>query len=78
MQLGPQNKVCAFGRAESKVDTHQHQPRGVPKTVGKPHYHNTRAVAAKKSCFVRTQARVVSWGHDEIVHFNCAEADGFT
>ena len=34
MQLGPENKVCAFGRAESKVDTHQHQPRGVPKTVG--------------------------------------------
>ena len=34
MQVGPENKVCAFGRAESKVGTHQHQPRGVPKTVG--------------------------------------------
>ena len=39
MQVGPDNKVCVFGRkAESKVDTDQHQPhgvsRGVAKTVG--------------------------------------------
>ena len=39
MQVGPDNKVCVFGRrAESKVDTDQHQPHGVScgmaKTVG--------------------------------------------
>ena len=39
MQVGPENKVCVFGRrAESKADTHQHQPHGVScgvaKTVG--------------------------------------------
>ena len=35
MQVGPENKVCVFGRrAESKVDTHQHQPHGVAKTAG--------------------------------------------
>ena len=36
MQVGPENKVCVFGRrAESKVDTYQHGVScGVAKTVG--------------------------------------------
>ena len=36
MQVGPENKVCVFGRrAESKVDTHKHQPHGVSCGVAK-------------------------------------------
>ena len=36
MQVGPENKVCVFGRrAESRVDTHQHQPHGVFCAVAK-------------------------------------------
>ena len=36
MQVGPDNTVCVFGRrAESRVDTHQHQTHGVSCGVAK-------------------------------------------
>ena len=77
MQVGPENKVCVFGRrAESKVDTHQHQPHGVScgvaKTVG---MRNAITLVPEqwqpkdsRVVLVRTQARVVCREHDDSVH----------